>query len=154
MMRTTKTLFTFLALFLGFNSFVHAQKSRGEMADTTKKVKNKEIVEESPAAEVFMVVEEMPEYPGENEAMNKIISSNLHYPKEALEENIQGRVIVQFVVDEQGKITDAKVLRGIGHGCDKEALRVINAMPNWKPGKQRGKPVRVSYTLPLIFKLG
>ncbi|HEY9113120.1 MAG TPA: energy transducer TonB, partial [Bacteroidales bacterium] len=75
------------------------------------------------------------------------------YPALAKESGIQGRVFINFVVEIDGRITDVKVLRGIGGGCDEEAVRVVQSMPKWKPGKQRGKPVRVSYNLPVKFTL-
>lgn len=103
------------------------------------------------ASEVFMYVEQMP---STGYDMNTYVSENLKYPVKARNKGIQGRVIVQFVVNEDGSVSDAKVLRGIGSGCDEEALRVINTMPKWlKPGKQNGKTVKVLFTQPLSFKL-
>ena len=141
-----------LSLFLGFimaSQFATAQQSRGEQADTVKKERPSTAREE-----VFTVVEDMPQYPGGEKAMMNFIANNIKYPRKALEEGVEGRVIVKFVVDKEGNVVDAKVIKGIGHGCDEEALRVINSMPKWKPGKQRGKPVEVYYTLPIVFKLG
>ena len=83
----------------------------------------------------------------------KYLSKNLEYPTMASENGIQGRVIVGFVVGKDGSISDVKVLRGIGGGCDEAAKEVIENMPKWNPGKQRGRPVKVQYTLPVIFKL-
>jgi TonB family protein len=103
--------------------------------------------------EVFNVVEVEPEFPGGMEALIKYLSENIKYPEQAKKENIQGRVFVAFVVEKDGSVTDAKLLRGIGGGCDEEALRVVNAMPKWKPGMQRGVPVRVQYNIPISFKL-
>lgn len=117
--------------------------------DTSKKqIDSLEEVEETP---VF--VEALPEYPGGNEAMYKFIGRNLKYPKKARKEGIEGKVFIRFVVDKEGNVTKAKVIRGIGFGCDEEALRVVNKMPKWKPGMQRGKPVSVAFTLPFNFKL-
>ena len=81
------------------------------------------------------------------------LGKNIKYPALAKESGIQGRVFINFVVEIDGSITDVKVLRGIGGGCDEEAVRVVESMPKWKPGKQRGKPVRVSYNLPVKFTL-
>jgi len=100
-----------------------------------------------------LFVELMPQYPGGKDAMNEFLKENLVYPTEAKEKNISGKVIVQFVVENNGKITNVKVLHGIGGGCDEEAIRVVSSMPNWKPGKQNGKSVPVFYTLPLTFSL-
>ncbi len=102
---------------------------------------------------VFVVVEEMPKYPGGNQAMFKYLGENIKYPASAQESSIQGRVICSFVVNVDGSIADTKIVRGIEPDLDAEAIRVINAMPNWEPGMQRGKAVRVKYTLPIIFQL-
>ncbi len=106
-----------------------------------------------PEEKVYQIVETMPEYPGGNEEMYKFISKHLKYPKKARKNDIEGKVYVQFMIDKEGNVTRAKVLKGIGYGCDKEALRVVNKMPKWKPGTQRGKPVPVMFTLPFNFKL-
>ena len=102
---------------------------------------------------VFNVVEVDPEFPGGMEALYKYLSENIRYPEQAKNEKIQGRVFISFVVEKDGSITDAKVIRGIGGGCDEEGLRVVNAMPKWTPGKQLGKAVRVQFNLPINFKL-
>ncbi len=98
-------------------------------------------------------VEDEPQFPGGMEALMKYLSENIKYPEQAKKENIQGRVYVTFVVEKDGSITGAKVLRSIGGGCDEEALRVVNAMPKWEPGKLQGTPVRVQFNLPIVFKL-
>ena len=119
--------------------------------------KQEEISEkqESRAAEgeVFMVVEEMPEFPGGMGECMKWLSQNIKYPADAKEKGVQGRVIVQFVVEKDGTIVNAKVVRGVDPDLDAEALRVVNQSPKWKPGKQKGEAVRVKYTLPIMFKL-
>ena len=112
-------------------------------------IEEEEIVE----AEVFIVVEEMPEFPGGPAKMLEYIQKNVKYPMMARESDIQGRVFVNFVVEPDGSISNVNVMRGIGGGCDEEAVRVVNSMPKWKPGKQRGSAVRVSFTVPIIFKL-
>jgi protein TonB len=103
--------------------------------------------------EIFVVVEEQPEFPGGNAAMMKFLSDNIKYPVIAQENGIQGRVITNFVVERDGSITDVQVVRGVDPSLDKEAVRVIQSMPKWKPGKQRGSPVRVRFTLPVVFRL-
>jgi protein TonB len=100
---------------------------------------------------VFLSVENMPEFPGGEEALNRYLNDSIHYPELAIEKKIQGRVFISFVVKEDGSVIDARVLRGIGGGCDEEALRVIKAMPSWIPGKQYGIPVRVQVNLPVKF---
>lgn len=103
--------------------------------------------------EIFVVVEEMPQFPGEQEALMKYLSENVRYPVIAQENGIEGRVICSFVVERDGSITDVQVVRGVDPSLDREAVRVIQSMPKWKPGKQRGKPVRVRFTLPIVFRL-
>ena len=119
--------------------------------------KQEEISEkqESRAAEgeVFQVVEEMPEFPGGMGECMKWLGQNIKYPADAKEKGVQGRVIVQFVVEKDGTIVNAKVVRGVDPDLDAEALRVVNQSPKWKPGKQKGEAVRVKYTLPIMFKL-
>jgi protein TonB len=111
-------------------------------------------VEEEEEEVVFVVVESMPEFPGGQQALFKYLSENVKYPVIAQENGIQGRVICQFVVNKDGSIVDVEVVRSGGDpSLDKEAIRVIKSMPKWKPGKQRGKAVRVKYTVPVNFKL-
>lgn len=109
--------------------------------------------EEEAAEEIFVVVEEQPEFPGGQAALMKFLSENIRYPVIAQENGIQGRVICSFVVEKDGSITDVQVVRGVDPSLDKEAVRVIQSMPKWKPGKQRGKAVRVRFTLPIVFRL-
>ena len=109
--------------------------------------------EEEEEAQVFFIVEDMPEFPGGELALRKYIANAIKYPVIAQENGIQGKVYVTFVVDKDGGISDARIARGVDPSLDKEALRVVNALPKWKPGKQRGKPVRVSYTVPINFVL-
>ena len=103
--------------------------------------------------DVFMVVEEMPEYPGGTEALLTYLKDNLEYPENCKKNNIQGRVIITFVVEKDGSVADAEIVRSVNEELDAEALRVIKAMPKWKPGKQKGKTVRVKYTVPVNFKI-
>ena len=112
-------------------------------------VEEEEVVEE----QIFQVVEEMPEFPGGMAECLKFLSQNIRYPTISQENGVQGRVIVQFVVNQDGSIVDPVVVRSVDPYLDKEALRVISMMPKWKPGKQRGKAVRVKYTVPVTFKL-
>ena len=108
-----------------------------------------EVVEE----QIFTIVEEMPSFPGGEAAMMKYLANSIKYPAIAKDANIQGTVYVTFVVNEKGEVKDVKVLRSIGGGTDEEAIRVVQNMPKWKPGKQRGKPVKVQYNLPIRFTL-
>lgn len=110
----------------------------------------KETIDEVP---VFQVVEEMPEFPGGMGECLKFLGKNLRYPVEAQKAGIQGKVIVEFVVEKDGSISNPKVVRSVDAGLDGEAIRVISIMPKWKPGMQKGQPVKVKYTVPVSFKL-
>ena len=112
-------------------------------------IEEEEVVEQ----EIFQIVEEMPSFPGGDAKMLEYVAKNVKYPQIARESGIQGRVFVNFVVEPDGSVSNVKVLRGIGGGCDEEAVRVVKSMPKWRPGKQRGKAVRVSFNLPVNFKL-
>ena len=101
----------------------------------------------------FVVVEQDPEFPGGMDSLNAWIVRNLRYPEQARKENITGKVYVTFAVEKDGSITNPKILRDIGGGCGAEAIRVVKNMPRWNPGKQRGKPVRVQFNLPINFSL-
>ena len=104
-------------------------------------------------SKVFDVVEQMPAFPGGQSALFQWLSSNIKYPAEAEKNGVQGRVIVTFVVERDGSITETKVVRSVDPQLDVEAVRVIKSMPHWNPGKQNGSAVRVKYTLPLSFRL-
>ena len=103
--------------------------------------------------EVFDVVEQMPEYPGGQAALFEYLSKNIKYPADAEKKKVEGKVFVTFVVDTDGKITDVSLMRKVFPSLDAEAIRVISAMPNWIPGKQKGQVVRVKYTVPIMFRL-
>ena len=109
--------------------------------------------EEKKEEEIFMVVENAPEYPGGEAELYKYLQKSINYPELAKQQNITGRVFVTFVVEKDGSIANPKILRDIGGGCGDEAIRVVRNMPKWKPGKQRGKPVRVQFNLPVMFEL-
>ena len=115
--------------------------------------KQEEVQQETKEEQVFVVVEEMPEFPGGELALRKYIAKAIIYPTIAQENGIQGKVFVNFVVNKDGSVSNAKIARGVDPSIDQEALRVVSTLPKWKPGKQRGVPVRVSYTVPISFKL-
>lgn len=102
---------------------------------------------------IFMTLEEPPTFPAGEKALQKFICENTKYPKSAIEEKISGTVYVQFIVEKDGSISDVKVIRGIGGGCDEEAVRVIKQLPDWIPGKQNGVPVRAYFMIPITFNL-
>jgi protein TonB len=112
-----------------------------------------EVEPEPEEEEIFMVVEDQPEFPGGTAALLEYLRKNIKYPAICRENNIQGRVLVTFIVNKDGAIVEPEVVKSVNPSLDKEALRVISQMPNWKPGSQRGKPVRVKYTVPVNFRL-
>lgn len=104
--------------------------------------------------DVYTIVEEMPEFPGGKEAMFEYMQEQIEIPEVAKKNKIEGTVFIHFTIARDGKIKDAYVLRGVHPALDREALRVVNAMPNWEPGRQRGKPVAVAYNFPVKFSFG
>ncbi len=119
------------------------------MANMTVMAQEKKVADNN----IYDAPEVMPEYPGGMQAMMNFIGENVKYPEDAMEKNISGKVFVSFVVEKDGSVSEAKVVKGVCESIDNEALRVVNAMPKWTPGKKDGKNVRVSYTLPFTFKL-
>lgn len=103
--------------------------------------------------DVYQIVEQMPEFPGGEAELFHYISKNIHYPQEAKEKGIQGRVFIGFVIEKDGSVSNIRNLRGVDSELDAEAIRVVESMPRWKPGMHRGEPVRVSYQIPIVFKL-
>ena len=130
---------------------INAEMDQNEVVEeyVAPEIEEEEVVEQ----EIFQIVEEMPSYPGGEAKLFEYIKKNMKYPQIARESGIKGRVFISFVVEPDGSVSNVKVLRGIGGGCDEEAMRVVKSMPKWKPGKQRGKAVRVSYMLPVNFQL-
>jgi protein TonB len=129
-----------------------------EMTEETRieQVPIRQVEEDMPEEnvdEIFVIVEVQPIPVGGMRAFYKFVGENLKYPKQAERMSIEGRVFVEFVVEKDGSLTDIKVAKGIGAGCDQEAIRVISQAPNWNPGKQRGRNVRVRMILPIVFKL-
>jgi len=110
-------------------------------------------IEEEDDEEFFMVVENMPEFPGGDLGLMKYIQKNVKYPAIAKEYNITGKVYVSFIVDKKGSVTNVKIVRGVDKNLDAEAIRVVKSLPKYKPGKQRGKSVRVMFTIPINFVL-
>ncbi len=128
----------FLAVFFGISLQAQAEQPKVTNADEE---------------EIFVVVENDPEFPGGTEALHRYLASNIKYPEQAKAEKIQGRVFVTFVIEKDGTVTNIKVLRDIGGGCGDEAVRVVQNMPKWKPGRQRGRRVRTQFNLPINFNL-
>ena len=132
------------------NTKEYVKNGKKEIVGVT--VKTKEPAEDSEEG-AFDVVEQMPEFPGGMAEMMKFLSMNVKYPVEAMKNGIEGRVLVQFIVEKDGNISSAKVVQKVNEQLDAEAVRVVNAMPKWKPGKQKGQPVRVKFTIPISFRL-
>ena len=139
--KTTFLLFFFASLGAQAQTEI---KVEGTLSDSTTSTSKEE---------VFTVVDVQPEYPGGKAKMHEFMVKQFNYPTEARNNNIQGRVYVSFIIEKDGSVSNTKVIRGIGYGCDKEAMRIVNAMPNWSPGMQDGEPKRVKFTLPVSFKL-
>jgi protein TonB len=133
-------------------SSIQASEETGQAVEV-KYVQTVVEEEEPEEQEIFQVVEEMPEFPGGMAECMKFLGKNIKYPTISQENGVSGKVIVQFVVNKDGSVVDPVVVRSVDPYLDKEALRVISTMPKWKPGKQRGKPVRVRYTVPVTFRL-
>ncbi len=122
--------------------------------DAIEEIVFEEPVEEEVADQIFTIVEKQPVYPGGMTAFYQFVQKKLKYPSQARRMGIEGKVFVEFVVDKKGNITDVRAVKGIGAGCDQEAVRVIKNSPKWQAGKQRGKAVKVRMILPITFKLG
>ncbi len=129
-MRTLFLLIPFIALFMTMNSLAQNEEP------------------------IYVVVDQMPEFPGGPNGLGNYIRSNQSYPTAALESKIEGFVLASFIVEKDGKVTKPTIVKGIGGGCDEEVLRLIGMMPIWKPGMKDGKPVRVKLNIPVEFKLG
>ena len=133
--------------------------SPGDVADIIEEVEGEmpeffpEVGEVDGELDVYQIVEEMPEFPGGEAKLFEFVSKNIHYPQEAKEKGIQGRVFVGFVIEKDGSVSNVRNLRGVDSELDTEAIRVVKSMPKWKPGMHRGEPVRVSYQIPILFKL-
>ena len=135
----------FTAALICFSLMLFSQIQTQDSTSTTSPLPPDEMV--------FTFVEQMPEYPGGQEKMMQFIMDNLKYPTQAKDDGVMGKVVAQFIVKEDGSISEIKILRDIGDGCGDEVMRVIGLMPKWMPGKQNGKAVNVVFTLPVTFKL-
>ncbi|MBQ4519540.1 MAG: energy transducer TonB [Bacteroidaceae bacterium] len=133
-------------------TIIASTEDTGEVVEITN-IENVVVEEPEKEEEIFQVVEAMPEFPGGMAELMKYLQKSIKYPSISQENGVQGRVIVQFVVNKDGSIVDPVVIRSVDPYLDKEALRVVKAMPKWKPGEQRGKTVRVKFTLPVQFRL-
>lgn len=145
-----------LALLLIVNARASAQQMK-KTDETVYEISTKDItnvkIKKVDNDSIYQIVEVMPEFSGGMEKMMDYLSNNIKYPEEAKEKGISGRVFLSFVIEKDGSVSNVKVAKGIGKLCDDEAVRVVKAMPKWKPGMQKGKPVRVTYMLPITFKL-
>jgi len=146
---------TTILLFLFISNLAFAQEIEvdPELEQAPSLITKNDTLQITDSGEVFVFVEDGPEFPGGEDARIKYLQENIHYPKEAIEAGVQGTVYITFVVEKDGRITNVKVLRGLGGGLDEESVRVIKNMPIWEPGRQRGKAIRVQYNMPIRFML-
>jgi TonB family protein len=133
----------------GKNGVIEIKTKKPVLLDVVVKTEAQTEPDDKP----FDVVEQMPEFPGGMEALMKFISENVKYPKEAEEKGLQGRVVVRYIIEKDGSISEVEIAKSVNEYLDAEAIRVVNAMPKWKPGKQKGEPVRVKFTIPITFRL-
>lgn len=131
----------------------NTESDQNTQVEVTKMEVEKEEEEEAEEAPIFFIVEEMPEFPGGPTEISRFIMENVKYPVIAQENGIQGKVYVSFIVNGKGEVENVKIARGVDPSLDKEAIRVVQSLPKWKPGKQRNKPVKVSFTIPVSFVL-
>ena len=140
-------------LLAGCNANTKAETTApGESEITTETVTTPSAPDQAESP-VLEAAEIMPEFPGGTKALLDSIAKNLKYPPKAINSRTEGRVILQFVIDKQGKVTDVQVMRGVTPELDQAAIDVMRSLPDWKPGMQDGKPVNVKYTMPIVFKL-
>jgi len=139
-----------LVFMLSVGSCVQAQ---AKIAPQTPVIAGRENIIHDAQGDIFKSVEQSAEFPGGLNALYKYMGKNLRYPEAARKNDVQGKVFVTFVIEKNGLVSNVKIIRGIGHGCDEEAVRVIKASPKWKPGMQNKRPVRQQYTLPINFAL-
>jgi periplasmic protein TonB len=142
--------------FIVFAMLLISNLSIAQSQNTEQLIQAPKAMEEAPQEETFVIVEKMPEFPGGQAALMQYLSSNIKYPEECRKMGVEGKVFVKFIVDATGNIINVQVLRGVVDGklLEKEAMRVVQSMPKWKPGTQGGKAVSVYFTLPISFKLG
>jgi protein TonB len=151
-----------IASLINYGSMNHWQKPASRLANliisiliTTGSVLAEDNVKNlllyEPDKTVYTVVEKQPEFPGGRRALEKFLHMNLQFPAAAKSAKVSGKVYIQFVVRRDGQITDVDILKGLGFGCDEEAIRLVKAMPNWIPGSQSGRPLSVRYSLPILF---
>ena len=142
-----------IALLLASNISCTSNEKKNESSEVKAPVEQKTETPKSETDKVYAVAEIQPEFPGGMTECYNWISENMNYPNAAMEKGAQGRVIVNFIINEDGSVSDVRIAQGVDPDLDKEALRIISKMPKWKPAKQNGKPVRCAFNLPLRFKL-
>ena len=142
-----------VASLLFFNCTFHTQAQSGDNTVVQDSVTVSEPVLKTENREVYSHVDDMPRFPGGDRALMQWLSDHINYPEDATKSHIQGRVIVRFVIETDGSINNVELVQGVHPSLDKEAIRVIESMPQWVPGTQNGKLVAVYYTIPIVFKL-
>ena len=144
-----------ILLFLFISNLTFAQEIEvdPELEQAPSLITKNDTLQITDSGEVFVFVEDQPSFPGGDKARIKYLQENIHYPEEAKEAGVQGTVFITFIVEKDGRITNVKVLRGLGGGLDEESVRVIKSMPIWEPGRQRGKAIRCQFIMPIRFML-
>jgi TonB family protein len=133
---------------------IHPQTADSVNISTNSDItRNNDSISADSDAEIEIFLDEFPEFPGGSKALTNYLKENITYPKSARQDNIQGKVELTFIIEGDGRVSNVNVVQGIGGGCDEEAMRVVQSMPNWKPGVLNGKTVRVQFTLPINFIL-
>lgn len=140
----------FLLFILSVGQFISCGTNKSILKSDTSYVEAKE---ETETDKVYQVVEKMPEFPGGKQRLLNWMKENIQYPVEAQKEGIQGRVIITFVINKSGKAVEPLIIQSVDPLLDKEAIRLINSMPKWKAGEEKGEPVRVKFTMPINFRL-
>ena len=140
-------------LFISFIIFLFAEVVSAQSKDTLRKTSNKDTVSKNNDDKIYTICSDPPSFQGGEDSLYKWLGINIKYPVEAMSKGISGLVIIHFVIEKDGSISSPEVLKGIGGGCDEEALRVVKIMPKWKYGKNNGNIVRVAFNLPIKFSL-
>lgn len=140
----------FLLFILAIGQFISCGTNKSTQRNDTSYVEAKDKIETD---KVYQVVEKMPEFPGGKQRLLNWVMKNIQYPAEARRKGVQGRVVITFVINKNGKAVEPVIVQSVDPLLDKEAIRLINSMPKWKPGEEKGEPVRVKFTMPINFRL-
>ncbi|MBR3896492.1 MAG: energy transducer TonB [Bacteroidaceae bacterium] len=140
----------FLLFILAIGQFISCGTNKSTQRNDTSYVEAKDKIETD---KVYQVVEKMPEFPGGKQRLLNWVMKNIQYPAEARRKGVQGRVVITFVINKNGKAVEPLIVQSVDPLLDKEAIRLVNSMPKWEPGEEKGEPVRVKFTMPINFRL-